>query len=202
MAGKPNKRSNRRKRPPPRVRLRQFNRALTLSPRKCVTPPDPPQRTLSLQQSAVLRINITFSQSTPLVPGGRLKPSTWNITGTKKAGLRNEDIAKLILKYGPYEASAAFEFSIRKVCYWGPIPSANTDESSPQLIVDLGGMTAGTAVSDRQAPNHRAHCGITIPFYLWAVSNTDFVIALTPHSSSGTAVLDISVVWRMVEKVD
>lgn len=194
---RPPRRQNRQR---SRLRIRQLDRAVTLQPRRVAVPADPPSRLMSLQQSAILRVDITIANATgSITPGGRSKASMWNVSGTGKAAVTCSDIHSLIKAYGPYAHGVTFEFSVRKVAYWGPIPSPTTDESSPILVVDLGGSTAGIAVSDRQAPNHRARIGVTIPYYMWQSSSTDYIIGITPFASTGKAILDISVVWRICD---
>lgn len=183
------------------VRVNQLNAAISLRPKRIQLAADPPQRSLTLEQSAVIRLNCTGSTSTGGldVSKDRYVPSTLHAKqGQNYFQLTTADIVKLVRGYAGLDSDLSFEVAIKKVAVWGPLPINLKSETICCLAVDVGYHTSGLVVSDRCAPNHRSRCGITIPYVVWHASDTTIVVRYDTGEGSTSTVhtMDLSLTWR------
>lgn len=182
------------------VRLRQLHSAVALRPRRAGLPADPPVRSLTLEQSATIRIHLELGAEDKLsFPSTRLEPAILSAPKGRYT-LNCTQVISLIRFFGYLAGPQGIEFVIRKVAVWGPL-TTTTEESYPRLSVDVGGSSAALAVTDRQAPNHRSRCGVSIPYNVWRATGSDILIAYDDGSRDQRmrSVMDISLTWRISE---
>jgi len=205
----PNRRATRR------TRDRKFNLALGLRPVPCRIPADPPRIRLAYEQSAILMIDIIFETQIPrneFASWGTPYNSAVYTIGSTTAKAQSmhvtySDVIKLIQHRMEFDSTSTMEVCIRKISCWGILSSAIAGDPVPVLQVDLGGITAGTIVTDRGTLNNRTRCAVSMPFMQWFVdSATSFMRytidtqGVTPyHATAGrknAGICHISVTWR------
>lgn len=182
--------------------VRQRLRALAMRPIKVVPPADPPAISLTPETSARLRISVQRGTSSfdSWSYGTRSKPTVLDIAiQAPIASIAISNIAQCIRGLGSIKDNTKLEFTVRKVCAWGPIPTSSTEEAMPRLVVDTGPPAAGLAVTDRCAPNHRSRMGITLPYTFWFDGDQSHVLIQYNAAVEGTnlGILDISASWRL-----
>lgn len=184
------------------MRLRQLNNAVALRPRKAGLPADPPIRSLTLEQSSTIRLHLQHGSKAELsVPSTRLEPAI--LTAPKgHYTLSCKQIIDLIVFFAHLKDAHGIEFVLRKAAVWGPLTTVTSAETYPRLSVDVGGSSAALTVTDRQAPNHRSRCGVSVPYNVWRATGNDVLVAYSSGAAdnvSGICVLDVSVTWRISE---
>lgn len=199
MAKRKAKRNNAKRRKT--VRVNQLNAAVSLRPKRIQLVADPPQRSLTLEQSAVIRINCTGSSSQGglTVSTDRYVPSTLAAqSGKHFYQLTTSDLVRLVRGYAGLADNLTFEVAMKKVAVWGPLPVNLKTETVCCLAVDVGYHTSGLVVSDRCAPNHRSRCGITIPYVVWHTSGPTIVVRYDTGEGDTSTVhtMDLSITWR------
>lgn len=192
------RRTNRR----PGRQVKQRLRALSMRPARVTPPADPPVINLTPEGSARLRLSVLrgTASDTTWDYGSRASVATITIgPQIKSVSVAITNVAQCIRKFGSLERNTNLELCIKKVCAWGPVPTAAMVESLPRLVVDTGPPAAGLSISDRHAPNHRSRMGITLPFTHWFDGNNSHTVCVYQPDVDGDklGIIDISVVWRL-----
>lgn len=196
--GKPKPRKSGKK--PQNVRVNQLHHAIAMRPKRARLVADPPLRSMTLEQSAVIRLHCygQGSDTTLELPVNRYVPATLKQTvGKGYYELSAIQILALIKSFANLESTTDLEFTLRKISVWGPIPSPGTDETYPCLAADVGSNSAGLTVSDRSAPNHRSRCGITFPYTVWHPGTSTKLLRYAPGGETRTHIMDLSLAWRI-----
>lgn len=198
--GKPANRRNSRRNG---RQVRQRLRALAMRPTKVVPPADPPAISLTPETSARLRISVQRGAKAfdTWTYGTRSKPTVLEIAiQAPTASIAITNIAQCIRGLGSIKDNTKLEFTVRKVCAWGPIPTPSTTEAMPRLVVDTGPPAAGLAVTDRCAPNHRSRMGISLPYTYWFDGDQSHILiqyTAGVNNDTSLGIIDISVTWRL-----
>lgn len=189
------------------VRVAQLHSSIAMRPRRSLIPADPPTRSMTLEQSSVIRLHLydqAADKAARLTTSGRYTPAHLYAThGHDYFELTASNIITLIMDYSLLSSSTDLEFAIRKVSVWGPIPKPGDSEAYPCLAVDVSAISAGLTVNDRSAPNHRSRCGIALPFVVWHGTSSSVLIRYKPNgtSLSPISIMDLSLVWRLSQKL-
>lgn len=183
------------------MRVNQLHNAIAMRPKRARIAADPPLRSMTLEQSAVIRLHCQgqgTKDSTLELPQDRYSPAILKLSAAKGYyELSANQILDLIKSFANLNSTTDLEFALRKISVWGPIPKPESEEAYPCLAADVGSSSAGLTVSDRSAPNHRSRCGITFPYTIWHPGSNIKLLRYAPGGEIRAAILDLSLVWRL-----